>query len=312
MTKAATDPGARLTSFYADLSSLDAILGLLSQAGVDVSRLTARDLYTRNADCQNLGAFAVLEAIARAVEEYGAAKAGARVLDVGSGLGGPARYLADRHGANVTGVDLLPLRVEIAEALSQRTGMSGRTSFQVADATALPFSDGAFSEVWMLDASIHVREKSKLFAELARVLAKGGLLVLHDMPGPLPRSMAVVRRRAPYFAPRLSRLVRHLEDVGLRLLAWRETTALVLADFEQKRAALEQAQAGLPSNLPAPARRRLTQGGQLLEGYLGALGRDGAVCGFLIARRSLRENPTNPDRGRAGPAPTSRRSTNLA
>jgi MPBQ/MSBQ methyltransferase len=285
MTRAATDPGERLTSFYADLSSLDAILGLLSQAGVDVSRLTARDLYTRNADCQNLGAFAVLEAIARAVEEHGAAKAGERVLDVGSGLGGPARYLADRQGANVTGVDLLPFRVEIARALTQRTGMSERTSFRVADATALPFSDGEFSQVWMLDASIHVREKSKLFAELARVLAKGGLLVLHDMPGPLPRSMAVATRRAPYFAPRLSQLVRHLEDAALRVLTWHDTTPLVLADFEQKRAALEQAQAALPKKLPAQARRRLTQGRKLLQGYLDALGRDGAGCGFLIARR---------------------------
>jgi cyclopropane fatty-acyl-phospholipid synthase-like methyltransferase len=137
----------------------------------------------------------------------------------------------------------------------------------------------------MLDASIHVRAKAKLFAELTRVLAKGGLLVLHDMPGPLPRSMAVARRRAPYFAPRLSQLVRHLENAGLRLLTWRSTTTLVLADFEQKRAALEQARAGLPSDLPAQARRRLTQGRKLLQGYLDALGRDGAGCGFLIARR---------------------------
>jgi SAM-dependent methyltransferase len=182
-------------------------------------------------------------------------------------------------------VDLLPLRVEIAEALSERTGMSARTSFRVADATALPFSDGEFAQVWMLDASIHVRAKAKLFGELVRVLAKGGLLVLHDMPGPLPRSMAFARRRAPYFAPRLSQLVRHLEDAGLRLLAWRDTTPLVLADFEGKRAALDQAQAGLPSDLPPQAQRRLAQGRKLLQGYLDALGREGAGTGFLIARR---------------------------
>src|SRR5215475_878006 len=176
MARTASDPAERLASFYADLSSLDAILGMLAHAGVDVARLTARDLYARSADCQNLGAFAVLEAIARAVEEHGAAKPGERVLDVGSGLGGPARYLADRHGADVTGIDLLPARVEIAEALTQRTGMGARTRFRVADATALPFADGEFSQVWMLDASIHVRAKPKLFADLARVLATGGLL----------------------------------------------------------------------------------------------------------------------------------------
>jgi len=276
----------RLASFYADLSSLDGILALLSQAGVDIEKLTARDLYTRSADCQNLGAFTVLERIARAVDEYGAAKPGERVLDVGSGLGGPARYLADRLGASVTGIDLLPLRVEIAQALTERVGMAARTSFRAADATALPFADAEFSQVWMLDASIHVRAKTKLFRELARVLAKGGLLVLHDMPGPLPRSMRAATRRAPYFAPRLPQLFRFVADAGLHLLSWRDTTPLVLADFEQKRAAVEAAFAGLEaSGAPAEARHRLELGRELVRGYVDAMSRDGAGCGFLIARR---------------------------
>jgi SAM-dependent methyltransferase len=281
----AGEPGSRrLTSFYADLSSLDTILGMLSQAGVAIDQLTARDLYTRNADCQNLGAFPVLEVIARTVEEYGAPKPGTHVLDVGSGLGGPARYLADRHGCRVTGVDLLPMRVEIAQALTEKVGMTDRVSFRVADATALPFRKAEFAQLWMLDASIHVREKAKLFRELSRVLAVGGLLVLHDMPGPLPRSMGVARQRAPYFAPRLSQLIRHVEDAGLRPLKWRDTTSLVIADFEQKSAALEKARPAA-SSMPEEARRRLEHGQALLRGYLDALGRDGAGCGFLIARR---------------------------
>ena len=279
-------PAERLSSFYADLSSLDAILGLLAGAGVDIGRLTARDLYARSADCQNLGAFPVLEVIAQAVDEYAPATPGERILDVGCGLGGPARYLAERRGASVTGVDLLPFRVEIAQALTERVGLTGRVSFRVADATALPFGDAEFSQVWMLDASIHVRDKKKLFGELARVLAPGGLLVLHDMPGPLPPSMKAVTRRAPYFAPRLPQLIRHVLDAGLRVLTWRDTAPLVLADFEVKRAGVEQARAALEaSQAPEEARRRLAQGRVLLHGYLDALGRDGVGCGFLIARR---------------------------
>jgi SAM-dependent methyltransferase len=175
--------------------------------------------------------------------------------------------------------------VEIAQALAEKVGMTGRVSFRVADATALPFGDGAFSQVWMLDASIHVREKAKLFGELARVLAPGGLLVLHDMPGPLPRSMGAATRRAPYFAPTLPQLIRHVEAAGLRLLTWRDTTPLVLADFEVKRAAVERVRSAFEaSHAPEEARRRLELGRETLQGYLDAL-RDGVGCGFLIARR---------------------------
>jgi SAM-dependent methyltransferase len=286
MVKTAADPDPRLSSFYADLTSLELILGTLAQEGVDTARLSARDLYSRNLDCQNLGAFPVLEVIARVLDEYGPAKPGERVLDVGCGIGGPGRFLVDRQGCRVVGVDLLPLRVETAQALAQKVGMADRVTYRVADATALPFGDGEFSQVWMLDASIHVREKARLFDELARVLRAGGLLVLHDMPGPLPRSMASASRRAPYYAPTLPQLIRQLEHAGLRLLTWRDTTPLVLADFEQKRAAVDKAGAELEGKaVPEQVRRRLARGRKLIHDYLDALGRDGVACGILIARR---------------------------
>jgi ubiquinone/menaquinone biosynthesis C-methylase UbiE len=279
-------PGRSVASFYAEMSSLDTIKWALSEHGLAPGTATARDLYSRGLDVQNLGGFTVLQSISRAVEECGGLKRGAPLLDVACGLGGPGRYLTDRYECRVTGIDLVPARVELARALAEMVGMGERVAYRAADATALPFEKGEFAEVWMLDASIHVRRKTKLFRELARVLSPGGLLVLHDMPGPLPRSMAVVTRRAPYHAPTLSQLIGHLEAAGFRLLNWRDTAPLVRADFEQKRMAVEKAGAAVSGkDVPVEARRRYESGRATLEAYLDAVGPKGPGCGFLIAQR---------------------------
>ena len=118
----------QLTSFYGEMTSLDRVRRSLERDGVDVEHLQARDLYQRDQDCQNLGAFKMLEVIAAAVTERGAPQADDHVLDVGCGMGGPGRFLVDRFGCTVTGIDLLPLRVECAEELTKRTGLAERIS----------------------------------------------------------------------------------------------------------------------------------------------------------------------------------------
>src|ERR1700740_2300328 len=70
--------------------------------------------------------------------------ADAAVLDVGSGVGGPARFLAAPYGCRVTGVDLSEPFVDAARYLTERTGQSGQVSFPSASALALPFDDGRF------------------------------------------------------------------------------------------------------------------------------------------------------------------------
>jgi ubiquinone/menaquinone biosynthesis C-methylase UbiE len=169
--------------------------------------------------------------------------------------------------------------------LTEKVGLADRVTYRIASATALPFRRREFGHVWMLDASIHVRDKTTLFREVARVLAPGGLLVLHDMPGPLPSAMRAVTSRAPYYAPPLSQLIRHVERAGLRPLAWRDTAPLVRADFEAKSVAVAKASAATPQQAPPEARRRLAQGRAALRGYLAALDTKGPGCGFLIATR---------------------------
>src|SRR4051794_23159157 len=223
----------QLTSFYGEMTSLDRVRRALERDGVDVEHLQARDLYERDQDCQNLGAFKMLEVIAAAVTERGAPQPDDHVLDVGCGMGGPGRFLVDRFGCTVTGIDLLPLRVEVAEELTKRTGLAERISYRVASATELPFEDGEFAQVWMLDVGIHVRDKAAMFAEIARVLRRGGLLVMHDQMGPLAKAMAPATRHAPFVAPSLPQLIRYVEAAGLRLMTWQDSTARIVDSFQQ-------------------------------------------------------------------------------
>jgi len=273
---------ARLTSFYGRLSpSLEFIQWVLTQAGIDLDQVQPRDLYDRDLDCHNLGMHAMLDRIAGVAAEYGEPGADTTVLDLGCGLGGPGRFVADRFGCRIVGVDLLPRRVELAQALAEMTGMGDRVSYRVADATRLDFDAETFDQVWMLDVSMHIRDKAGLFAEIARVLRPGGLLVMHEQTGPLPKAMRPVTRQAPYIAPSLPQLLRYVEGAGLRVLTWRDSTRYVLDYFLGLRALLEDAP---PSDTPD----RREQGAVLLDAYIETLQRLGGRTGMLIASRGRR------------------------
>ena len=236
--KATAAATRQLTSLYGEMTSLDRVRKVLEREGVDVEHPQARDLYERDLDCQNLGGFAMLEVIAATVAERAAPRPGDHLLDVGCGMGGPGRFLADRYGCTVTGIDVLPLRVENAEELTKRTELTERISYRLASATDLPFEDGAFAQAWMLDVGIHVRDKRALFLEIARVLRPGGLLVMHDQTGPLPKAMAPATRNAPFVAPSLPQMIRYVEAAGLRLTTWQDSTARIVAYFQQVKARL--------------------------------------------------------------------------
>ena len=109
--------------------------------------------------------------------ELAALRQGERVLDVGAGLGGPARFLAVRFGVDVTGVDLTAAFVERAEELTRHTGLVDRVRFVRADATALPFPDAAFDVAWTQHAAMNILDKAALYAELRRT---AGRLALYD------------------------------------------------------------------------------------------------------------------------------------
>ena len=107
--------------------------------------------------------------------------AGDAVLDVGSGLGGPARLLAAEFGCRVTGVDLNPEFVDVATRLTERTGLGELVRFEAANALSLPFADGEFQRVITQHVAMNIADRAGLYAEIARVLAPGGRLAIHDV-----------------------------------------------------------------------------------------------------------------------------------
>ena len=259
---------------------MDAILRALARDRQEEGTVTAADLYTRALDCQNLGGFALLERHASLAAEYSALE-GQRLLDAGCGLGGPGRYLADRFGCAVTGMDVLPMRVQAAATLTQMVGLGDRIAYCQGDATRLPFPAQQFAQAWLLDVSIHIANKAALFGELARVVQVDGLLVLHDQIGPLPPAMRPATRRAPYIAPALPQLVRSVEGAGYRVLTWRDTTDLVLPYMQGRREELRQ---GMERGAQAARRQRRLA---MLTAYMEALGTQGSRTGLLIARRTV-------------------------
>ena len=104
-----------------------------------------------------------------------------RVLDVGSGLGGAARFVASRYGCRVTGIDLTEEYVETARALSRWTKLDALLSFHHGSALEMPFADGEFDRAYMLHVGMNIPDKAALFSEVARVLRPGATLAVYDV-----------------------------------------------------------------------------------------------------------------------------------
>ena len=103
------------------------------------------------------------------------------VLDVGSGVGGPARCLAATYGCRVTGVDLSEPFVDAARYLTERTGQSGQVSFQAASALELPFDHGRFDIVLLQHVAMNIPARPQLYREIRRVLKPGGKFATFDV-----------------------------------------------------------------------------------------------------------------------------------
>ena len=159
------------------------------------------------------------------------------VLDVGSGIGGPARFLAATYGCRVTGVDLSEPFEEAAKYLSERTGLEGLVSFRTASALALPFDDGRFDVVLLQHVAMNIPERARLYREIRRMLRPGGRFATFDIvlgdivPGsgeplyPLPWA----RTPATSFLLTAAGTGAAIEAAGFRPIAWKDETETVKA-----------------------------------------------------------------------------------
>ena len=166
----------QVSRFYAGPGGLVGSIGsALEAAGLERATLRPADLAPVD-EFHIRGRAASLEII----EALGLA-ADSDVLDLGSGLGGPARTLAELTGCTVTGVDLTPEFCEVATALSEWTGLSARTRFQVGDATATGLPDASVDAAMTVHVAMNIADKPALYAEAFRVLRPGGRFVVYDV-----------------------------------------------------------------------------------------------------------------------------------
>jgi ubiquinone/menaquinone biosynthesis C-methylase UbiE len=109
------------------------------------------------------------------------ADASDHILDIGSGIGGPARYFASRFGCRVTGIDLTPEFCDVARHLTRLLDLADKITFKVADALAMPFADESFDGAYSMNVSMNIADKSGFYREIHRVLKPGGWLVLSEV-----------------------------------------------------------------------------------------------------------------------------------
>jgi ubiquinone/menaquinone biosynthesis C-methylase UbiE len=150
------------------------LLGALQRAGKNLDSLTQADLAL--VDEFHVGGRPATRALSEQID----LPAGARVIDIGCGIGGPARFFAADRGWKVEGVDLTAEYVDVATSLSRRVGMAESVSFRQASASSLPYPDATFDGATMLHVGMNIADKKAAFAEIRRVLKKGSVFAIYD------------------------------------------------------------------------------------------------------------------------------------
>ena len=216
----------------------------LRPRGKDLNHLTPKDL----APVDEFHVGGRLATIAFA--EQFAPQPGMRLLDVGCGLGGAARYFAAEHGCRVTGIDLSAEYADVANALAARVGLSDRVSCQQGSALNLPFAPGSFDGAYMFHVGMNIEDKAKLFREVRRVLTPAGIFGIYDVmrlaAGDLHYPVPWTSSAEVSFVEDAARYRELLIAEGFEVLKQRDRRDFALEVFAQMRA---RGSAGAPAPL---------------------------------------------------------------
>lgn len=166
---------------------------------------------------------------------------GLAVLDVGGGLGGPARTLAAEFGCQVCVLDLTAAFCRVGAGLTARTGLAERVRFVRGSALTLPFPDTAFDVVWTQHSTMNIADKAGLYREARRVLRPGGLLVFHEVMagvgGPPYYPAPWADDPSISFLPRPEEARALLRELGFGERLWLDVTASAVDEMRRARPA---------------------------------------------------------------------------
>lgn len=216
--------------------SLHHIVEALRHGGVDPDAPSVTDLAPF--DQLHVGGLAAALYLADALP----VRPGDLVLDVGAGLGGPARILAQARDCQVIGVDLTASFVDIATELTQRTGLDERVEFLHRDASETGLEDASVDAAWQVHVGMNIPDKAAVFREVRRVLRPGGTFLVYDvmqlpdMPAPdYPLPWATDAALSHLCTPQ--QYTAHLEAAGFRVDGvehrWRPGTPLPVASADR-------------------------------------------------------------------------------
>ena len=247
----------------------------LIAAGKDLDHLAPADLALLE-DFHTMGRFATSQLV-----DLAQITSASRVLDAGSGVGGTARYVADRYGCTVTAVDLTDEYCQTSRWLNQLVGLDNQISVRQADVTELPFADGTFDVVISQHVQMNVADKARLYRQAQRVLVDGGRLAVWDItigePGELDYPLPWADHPAHSHLVTADELRGAVESAGFAVDQWNDLT--------EQATALMQAILAQPAN-PLGLHAFVTDFNRKAENLTRALA-DGRLRAIqAIARRS--------------------------
>ena len=153
----------------------ESILKGLSDSGVDLNNVSADQLSA--ADEFHIGG---TEATGFVGDKFENLK-GVKVLDVGCGIGGPARFIARHMSCSVTGIDLTPSFIKTGNALTELVGLDNSVELVEGDASGLPFQEQSFDAAYMIHVGMNISDKNSTFKSVNKVLKSGALFVIYDV-----------------------------------------------------------------------------------------------------------------------------------
>lgn len=229
-----TDQSSDVARHYGKGGLLERMLAALQHAGKDMDRLTIDDLAPidefhsrRRTATAELGALLAPVATDRAI-------------DIGSGVGGPSRYLAATYGCRVSGVDLTQEFVDTATALTGLVGLSDRVDFRQGSALDLPFPDASFDLAWSQNVAMNIQDRPRYYAEMHRVLKPGGRLAIQDVTqgpgGPIDFPVMWADRADISFLRTQEDTRTMLETAGFSIQHWIDNTDIARAEAAAERA----------------------------------------------------------------------------
>ena len=164
-----------VSEHYSNKGLLDKIYKGLEKLGIDKNQLTQSDL--SSFDEFHIGGSEGTLMLAEKLTM----NASSSVLDIGCGIGGPARFLSSEFGCKVSGIDLTADFVNTGNSLTDQVGLSDKVKLIEASALNIPFADNSFDVSYMIHVGMNIADKDVLFSEAFRVTKPGGVFGIYDV-----------------------------------------------------------------------------------------------------------------------------------